>query len=306
MLSFLRRNKLALLLCIIFVCLLGAMLLLFINYQKRIAIYFNKQELQLVANEKASQIDMFLDFQKNRAAALASLTAFKEVAMYPNDPAKLEAASNMINQLKGTIPNISILTKEGIVIVGETDPPGADYSATPVFPASEETKVYFSLYYDPYEKADYYAVGELIRDNQNKIAGVIAFDVELDKVSDIMKETLKSKTSETYLIDETGLLLSASKYIDQGGKKGVLVQKVQSEGAKSCLEDLALEMAGKEDPEEAYEEQVTQYLNYAGNDVFGAHAFVPAVGGCIIAEKSADEISGFSLKDYILNIFSKK
>ena len=169
-----------------------------------------------------------------------------------------------------------------------------------------QSEIVFTRYYDLQRKKDYYAVGGPIYDRieKDKVIGAIAFDLELDKVSILMKEVLESKTGEVYLIDENGLLLSGSEYIGEGNKDGVLIQEVKSEGAKECLEDL--EKYRGDGFVEEHEEEVISYTNYMGNEVFGAHAYVPSIMGCVIAEESADEITEFSLTGYVINIFNKK
>ncbi|MDD5731603.1 MAG: cache domain-containing protein [Patescibacteria group bacterium] len=273
--------------------------------QKQMLIDTHKQNLQMLANEKAAQINMFLEFQKERLLNLSSMIVFKEVALNPNDTSKIEAAKKTINDLKSTISGISVLTKEGIVIVGDIDLPNTDYGQHPYFVAKREDTT-FTQYYDPLRKNDYYAIIGPIYDSADttKIIGRIAFDIELDKISSIMQETIESPTNEVYLIDEKGLLLSRSEFIGQDNKKGVLIQEIKSEAAKECLDHLKL--YGKNGFVEEHVEEVPEYLNYMGNKVFGAHAYAPAIMGCVIAEENADEILGVSMLDSIFNIFSKK
>jgi hypothetical protein len=118
-----------------------------------------------------------------------------------------------------------------------------------------------------------------------------------------MKETLESETNEVYLIEETGLLLSGSEYVGQDNKKGVLIQEVKSEEAQECLADLK-KYGGEGEVAEHEEEESSQYLDYMGNEVYGAHAYVPAIMGCVIAEESVNEVLRFSLLDYLKNIFN--
>ena len=199
------------------------------------------------------------------------------------------------------------MTKKGIIVVAENNPAGTDYSSLPVFPMNNQSGIIFISYYDSQRKKDYYEVGGPIYDRieKNKVIGAIAFDVELDKISILMKETLDDgENDEVYLIDETGLLLSGSEYIGNGNKNGILIQEVESEGAKECLEDL--EKYRGDGFVKEHTEEVISYTNYMGNEVFGAHAYVPSIIGCVIAEKSADEITKFSMMDYIKNLFKKE
>lgn len=273
--------------------------------QKNMLISTHKEILQILANEKAAQANLFFDSQKEKLSILRSMSVFQDAAMYPSDLSKAELAKKAIGDLKSIIPGISITTPEGIIIIGENDLPGMDYSGQNYY-SLKEKKIVFERYYDPIRKKDYYAVAGPIYDKQekDKIVGTIVFDVELDKISTLMKESLESKTNEVYIIDDTGLLLSGSEYIDLDGKSGVLVQEIDSEGAKLCLKDL--KEYSKDDAVEVHAEEVSQYLNYMGNSVFGAHAYAPAINGCVIAEEGADEILGTGMFNYIFNIFSKK
>jgi len=289
----------------IFVFIFVILFFLLINYQKESVIKANEKNLQLLANEKASQINLFLESQKEELFIIASTNVFKEAILYPSDELKISAAKNRINELKDTIPGISLMNSEGIVSTGDIDLPGTDYSQHPYYLAKRQD-IMFTRYYDPLRKGDYYAIIGPIYDNtdKSKIIGRIAFDIELEKISALMKETLES-SEEIYLIDETGLLLSSSKFIDGNNKNGILIQEVKSDGAKACLDNLR--KSGKNDFVEQHNETVFEYTNYMGDEVFGAHAYVPNIMGCVIAEKGADELLKFDLVGYITkNIFKKE
>jgi hypothetical protein len=291
----------------IIVLFIGTTVLMYLT-QKQMFIDAQKENLQILADEKAGQIENFLESQKEKLEIISSVGVFKEVVKDPKNPIKIEAAKNRLNELKEFYSGIGVLTKEGIIVVAEKNPAGTDYGSLSVFPADNKSGIVFVRYYDPSRKNDYYAVGGPIYDRieKDKVIGAIAFDVELDKISALMKETMGNESTEVYLIDETGLLLSGSKYIDGGNKNGVLIQEVKSDGAKVCLEDLK-KYGHKENGQLEYvgdhEEKVIQYTNYMGNEVYGAHAYASTLGGCVIAEKSADEILKFSIVDYIKNLF---
>jgi len=303
--NFIRKNKGVLLICIIFIILFIGLICLGLNVQKQQVLILHKQSLQILANEKAAQVNTFLENQKEKQAIISSVGVFKEVVKDPNNTAKIETAKKRINELSPMIHRIALFTNEGIMFIAESGPTPIDYSALPYF-VSKDKHIIFMRYYDPFQKKDYYSVLGPIYDRieKDKVIGAIAFDLELDKVSILMKEVLESKTGEVYLIDENGLLLSGSEYIGEGNKDGVLIQEVKSEGAKECLEDL--EKYRGDGFVEEHEEEVISYTNYIGNEVFGAHAYVPSIMGCVIAEESADEITEFSLTGYVINIFNKK
>jgi phosphopantetheine adenylyltransferase len=298
-------KKIALWIGVVFIILFIGTTILMSLTQRQLLIDADKQSLQILANEKAAQVNNFLESQKEKSEIIATMNVFKEVVKDPNNTAKIETAKKRINELSPMIHRIALFTNEGIMFIAESGPTPIDYSALPYF-VSKDKHIIFMRYYDPFQKKDYYSVLGPIYDRieKDKVIGAIAFDLELDKVSILMKEVLESKTGEVYLIDENGLLLSGSEYIGEGNKDGVLIQEVKSEGAKECLEDL--EKYRGDGFVEEHEEEVISYTNYIGNEVFGAHAYVPSIMGCVIAEESADEITEFSLTGYVINIFNKK
>jgi hypothetical protein len=283
-----------------------ANLLLGLDFQKQASIISHREGLQILANDKALLIDTFLESQKEKYSILASMNVFKQLAKDPTNTAKIDEARKRINELKDIFPGIALISKEGFIIIAESNPAGTDYSEIPGFPANDESTFRFMQYYDLYRKKDYYGAMGPIYDTTvtTKVTGVIGFDIALEKISALMKETLDSKTNEVYLLNQNGLLLSGSEYIGQGNKNGVLLQEVKSPEAKTCLTDLA--EYGKEVSIEEHEEKNTNpYKNYMGDDVFGAHSYVPSIMGCVIAEESTSEVISFSLLDYFNNLFNE-
>jgi C4-dicarboxylate-specific signal transduction histidine kinase len=250
------------------------------------------ERLQSVANDKALVVNTFLESQKEKLSVIASMDVFKEAILYPDDKEKIETAYKRIQELKNIIPGISVLTNGAIVVIAENDLPGTDYSGQPYF-ALKEKKIVFEQYYDPLRKKEFYAVVGPVYDSKepNNIIGEIAFDIELNQISVLLKESVDSGTDEVYLIDRNGLLLSGSEYIGKGNKNGVLIQEVKSTEAKECLEDLK-EYGGHEEVEEHEEEEPAPYLNYMGDEVIGAHGYAPLIMGCVIAEERIDSLRG--------------
>ena len=299
--NFLRKNKLALWLCAIFISVFFGLTFLGLNAQEQLAISSHKESLQLLANEKAMLVNSVLEAQEDKLFIIASMNVFKEAVLFPDDTAKMEIAKDRINELGDIIPDISLLTNEGVVLAGDIDLSEIVIGGQSYF-ALKEKRVLIEHYYCEHKKNHFYAVFGPIYDKieQDKVIGVIAFDVELDKIGALMKETIESETNEVYLTDRKGLLLSDSEYIGQGNKKGVLIQEVKSEGVEECQEDL--KKYHKDGAVEEHEEEIPKYFNYMGDEVFGAHAYVPTTMGCVIAEEAADEVVRFSLIDYIVNM----
>ena len=268
---------------LLFLFLFFGLIFLNLNLQKKMIVESNKESLQILAEEKASQINSFLDYQNEKLDILSLMNAFYEVVKYPNDSIKINIANNRISNLKDIIPGIALFTREGIIIVSENNPSGTDYSMMPIFPITNQMNVTFIRYYDSQRKKDYYGIIKPIYDSveKNNVVGAIGFDIELDKISNLMKETIESETNEVYLINEEGLLLSDSEYIGNGNKNGVLIQEIKSDGAKKCFEHASniQENIGQ------HQEEVFQYINYMGDEVYGAHAYIPLMEGVLLLKK---------------------
>jgi len=275
-------------------------------HHRETSIHTQTELLQLTAVEKATQVNLFLEQQEEKLTLLREMEEFREVARRSDDVVAVHVAKEKIRQLKGIISGISILTPDGIVIIGENDLPGMDYSEQPYFDLQVK-HVVFERYYDSVRKNEYYAVvGPLYNDSENKvIIGVITFDVQLQDISALMSEAIDTGSDEVYLIDESGLMLSGSEYVGQDDKSGILVQEVDSDGAIDCLEDL--EEYGDMDYIEEHEEETPHpYINYMGDDVYGAHAYVPTIMGCVLAENHADVITDASFITYLTSLFDEE
>jgi C4-dicarboxylate-specific signal transduction histidine kinase len=303
--NFLRIKKIALWFGVAFFIVSFGTIVFMSFAQRQLIVDVNKKSLQISASEKSAQVNIFLEFQKENLKIISSMNVFKEAVLHPDDPAKIEIAKDRIDELKSVLPGISLLTNEGIVLNGEIDLSEIVVNGQSYF-ALKEKKIIVKYYYCECRKKDFYVIAGPIYDSieKDKVIGIIAFDIELEKISALMKENLDSgENEEVYLIDENGLLLSSSKYIRKGNKGGILIQEVKSDGAKNCLEHIKKYSKGESVEEHA--EDILQYTNYMGDEVFGAHAYVSEIMGCVVAEESADEILKFSMLYYIKNIFNK-
>jgi hypothetical protein len=273
----------------IFMALLFIASFLILNLQN--SGYFIKQsqeKLQVLADEKALQLNNFFNSKEEDLTLLRSMNVFKNALKNTTDKATLDTALGSINEIKATVPGISLLTLEGIAVVGEFDLPGTNYSTHPYF-QNKVWNVSFELYYDPLRKNYYFAIiGPVYdRNNMSALLGLMAFDIPLENISSIFGSSNIGKTGEAYLIDNDGLLLSASRFVGQGNRNGVLLQRVRSDGAERCLEDL--KKYGGNNSVQEHEEEIIAYKNYMGEVVVGAHAYVPELNGCVIAEIDYDE-----------------
>lgn len=284
---YIRKLRLYSLLVIAIIISVILIILIIESKQERKA---QEKDLQTLVEEKAKQVKMYLDIQILKHKILSENTEFREAFLYPEDKTKIDAADKIIDKLRETVPGISLLTPEGIVITADIDLPGTDYRSMPYFMA-EKKKLTFDIYYDPLRKNDFIVVGGPVF-HEGKIIGALGFDLALDELNYIMGISFNEPDIESYIINKDGLLLTSSKYIGQENRHGILLQRVDSEGAKECIEDLRehiilSDMSDNIEIEE-HEEEALIYENYMGEKVLGTHAYAPSIVGCILAEKKID------------------
>lgn len=267
--------------------------------QRNMYISSHKEALQILAEDKAYQIDTFLKSEKEKYSLIASMNSFKEVLKYPNDTEKVEIAKNRINELKKIIPGISVMNNDGLVYVGEIDLPGTDYSEHPYF-IEKKDGVVFTKYSDPLRKKYYFAVIGPVYDGAKKIIGRIAFDIELDKVR-LLLARIPEEGNSAYFIDNTGMILTSSEMLNVGDNSLTLEQMLAG-AAKDCIKDLKL--YGRNDIVEEHMEEIEEYVNFRGIRVFGAHAYTPTIAGCIISEEGADKILRYSYLDALKDVLN--
>lgn len=105
----------------------------------------------------------------------------------------------------------------------------------------------------------------------NNLAGVLIIYVISDEISDLVR-IVQGRTMETYLVNNDKLMITPSRIL----KDSVLKQIVNTPPVKSCLND-------KKDFNGVY-------LNYYGQQVFGASHCLPANLGVLITELGSSEI----------------
>lgn len=290
-------------LSVLFVVVFLSFVLIVSNNQRKMFINSHKENLQILANEKSELVDIYFKSEEVNLSVVAAMSDFVNVLQYPDDAVMVEIAKKRINELSRIIPNISIMNSAGKVIVGDIDLPGTDYSSHPYFLAKRED-IAFTRYHDPRRNKDYYAViGPIYNFSKTKIIGRAAYDISTDIINSLLinKEKDTDHNHIIYFVDGQGLLLGSSDY-SKSKEKTSLGQIVQTDAVKKCLSDL--EEYKKDGKVQEHIEDILQYKNYKGENVFGAHDFVSRVDGCVIAEESADIVLQFSIIDAFGKIFN--
>lgn len=271
-----------LLIALIFVIAAGYSLSVYQQKDSNIEIY--KTELKVLTEQKAAQVNQYLESKAGELDILMSFDEFAEVLKDPTNNAKIAQAQGRINELKDIIPGICLLTNAGIVIVADIDLPGTDYSAQPYF-SMEEKALTFERYYDPLRKNDYYAAVSPFYDRQNteEIIGTIAIDVPFEYFNVILASGNETITREFYLVDKDRIVITSTIF-----GYTPFAQEADTEGIADCFACLEENTVDGDITE--HEESVSQYIDYRGVAVLGTHAHLPLINACLIGEMDKAEM----------------
>ena len=90
--------------CLLLLCFV----FLILTYQKQSRITSQKELLQTLADNRVIQVESFLNQQKGKQELLASMNVFREAILNFDEPAKVEAAKNKINEIKDSIEGVGV------------------------------------------------------------------------------------------------------------------------------------------------------------------------------------------------------
>ena len=275
-------------LIIALVAIIAAGYSLAVYQQRNSDIEICKTELRELTEQKAEQVNQYLESKAGELDILMSFHEFAEVLKDPTNNAKIAQAKDRINELKDIIPGIGLMTNEGIIIVADIDLPGTDYSALPAFSMGVKG-VTFTRYYDPLRRQDYYAVGGPFYDPQDPgtMIGVIAIDVPLGDLNEILATDNGTTTRELYLVDRDKIIITNSIF-----GYTPFAQSADTEGVADCF--ACMDEHTEDGAIIEHEEAVSEYIDYRGVEVFGTHAYAPVINACLIGEMDKAEVVSLS------------
>ena len=98
MIELLKKQKWRIVRYISMIIIVSCFFIILIAYQKDSQMAIEKESLQLLANEKANQISVFFDAQKDKVSILQSMDVFKDAVKSPNDNLKIQLAREKQNK----------------------------------------------------------------------------------------------------------------------------------------------------------------------------------------------------------------
>lgn len=276
------RAKLFIVIALVSVVPLAAVAVIIYNISSAALTTEIYKELESVSDSRANHIAHNIEYDIITMSALARGNKLLEEFSKP-DPSPQALEEIVVNDASRypIFGEIFILDMTGrIIATSDRAHLGLDRSDDEYFKGAMSGKPYFkSVYKSPVTHRIGYAVAVPIKlPGSEKMVGIIVGRSEMSRMNRIMSDdTGLGRTGEVYIIDESGLMITASRL---SGDSVILNQKADNEGIRSA-------MAGND---------VTGvFTDYRGSRVLGHYSLdsdvTKATGKrwCIIAEVDLDE-----------------
>lgn len=132
-----------------------------------------------------------------------------------------------------------------------------------------------SFYYYLSLKQSAMTVSTPITDDEENVIGILAGRINLEEISEIMMERSGlGETGETYLVNDFNFAVTQLR-----GNETVSFEKaIYTEVVAACLKEKSPNV-----------QFMSGYLNYVGEEVMGAYAYLPELKVCLIAEVGQEE-----------------
>lgn len=275
----------------VFSILIGvaAMYIFYIKMDNILTNYFAKT-LRTIGEARAEQVRLFLEGKQNRVIDFSSDGFIKDSLYNINNGNNAKETVAKLNRhlMMNKMPvdkhfyNVFALGVDGIVVSSTNkDAIGTDLSGDRIFLDGRGGSYIKSLSYDNIANVKSLVLSAPVV-RENEFVGVIAIKMLPDDLINVVMKKNSFKTFETYIINESGYLITPSKFLE-GENRGILTQMVDSENSKKCLQDLA-------EGEHKSEGDPIMFVDYRGEDVVGSHHIIPEINWCLLAEIDYSEI----------------
>lgn len=249
------------------------------------------REMQMIGDERAEQVRLFLEGKENRVVDFSS-DGFIKNSLYDIKYGrnKKETAENLSRHLiVNKLPvdkhfyKVFALGINGVVVASTDDASiGQDMAGDTIFLEGKNMSHVDSLSYDNISNVKSLVLSAPVM-RENEFVGVIAIKILPDALMDIMsKENSLSDVLDTYIINRNGYLITPSLFLGKENK-GILTQVVDTENSRKCLKDVE-ELIESGEFHKFMEEMPMSFVGYRGEDVIGAHQVVPKINWCLLAE----------------------
>lgn len=265
---------------------------LYYSYSKFNAIFtdYSINFLHSIGESRAEQVKLFLEGKQNRVVDFSS-DGFIKNSLYDikhnrNKEETMEKLSHHLTANKLPVDKhfykVMALGINGVVVASTDNASiGADLAGDTVFLEGRTRPYVKSLSYDDISDVKSLVLAAPVL-RENEFVGVVAIKMLPDVLMDMMmSENNLSETTETYIINEYGYLITPSRFLE-GENRGILTQIIDTENSKKCLKDLDEYI--ETGIVHQFENDPALFVDYRGEYVIGNHHIISGVNWCLLAE----------------------
>jgi len=243
-------------------------------------------QLEADVEENSRHIETYLELLKVSIAQLSKsvvLEAFLKAGK-ENPQARQTAFDVAMKRLIRTkeanseVYEFMLLDVDGRVIASSNkESVGLDRSADAFFIGGQNSIFIKDAYYSEVAKKNLITVsGPVLNSDTNEFLGVLAARIRMVGLNNITEgSTNRSKSRELYIVNKYGYMITPSRFL----KNSFLKQRVDTDNFRDCL--LHRHQTVEYDNRQ---ERPDIALNYRGQRVLGAHAYIPEMQWCVLSE----------------------
>ena len=250
------------------------------------SIYSNLKE---VAQSRASAVEIFLDSGKESIRQLSESIIIKKFLLADKTEANYRQRSeDVIQRLRGTANimrytyGVFILDRNGIVVASsEPSDIGKDKSGNLYFLEGKKGVFIKDAYTSQTRRVASISFSAPVYGGSDiNWLGVVVSRMRMTAIDKILEENTElGETGEMYLINRNGYMITPSRFM----KDTFLKLKVDTENSRTALEHFT-DLRGKH-----VEHKSSVFMNYRGISILGAHAIIPEMRWCLLAEIDESE-----------------
>ena len=240
------------------------------------------ENLDNISQNKKDFIDAFLVNQKIIIKTLAQGEEISQILREEKEgePCQ-ECFAKLQNQFKQSSSDyfeIFLLNEKGIIIASsEEESIGLDQSLDEYFVNTKQDIYIKDAYKSKITGREVIAFSLPIFDNENnEFLGVIATKIQINK-SPLVTNLVIDKTSEAYLVNKDGYMITPSRFKDDT----FLKEKITTKNIEECF-------SHKETQTVAHD-RIDWSNNYQGQVVLGAHQYIAETDWCLLVETEQKE-----------------
>jgi signal transduction histidine kinase len=239
--------------------------------------------LNSVSILKANQMNYFVDYEQDELVtfsndeglrdAVAGISARNGAEKDLYEARLREILTSHLNSSQEDFLNSFIIDQYGTISVSTDPAQEGKVVSEPFFSEGKKGSYIQNFYYDPVRTGPSMTMSAPINDKDGRLLGVLAGNINIEKLSDIMVERSGlGNTGETILVNQYNYLVSKARFLP-GGE---FTKALYTDAVKKCLKNK--------------DSEFLVYNDYRDVKVMGIYTWIPEREVCLIAKIDYDEV----------------